>query len=633
MASNDTDSLEMLLNRTEYSPGSPSSQTDPNETCPKRLINENLIAIKSELSQSQVASPANALNESFIMSQIPNQEFYLKLDKTLEGLPKDLYIDELILKCNNDYKIINWYRQALADRARKFPDCPNTKLVTRRTTTKRNGAYKSAEDCSVLQCFIDGERTGEIQAVFCSTNAYQSSMNESIFLTPRENNEEHSEKQSLTDKISVPETLALLTQIQREVADIKRNREEDVCLLNEIRQEVKSMAITYKLMYASINSIKSALPSNFFDGNPGTEQMKTHMTITQRNEAPSTASTSTVLNSSVESGELNQDSSHSVHDQSPRTYRDALITQTSDKYSSVTVGNDNTNTNTSTLAKKGKLLSNEQRSKAFMNTKQRNASSVSTYDDEVIVIDDAICEINLRPAVDTSESKKSKGDKSSNTFMRKRLPYVSEAGRSQNSDNDNDVFIGVSKKRVVGYYVSNIDKASTYSGFLKFLKSKGVYATQVKLFYHKYSISAKLNIPAAYCELVESEDFWPDEMRCRKWMGKSEWDKEREVKREEYERRRRVRFEREEREEENYSSRYTQSHSSSWDRYPDRQYHSGKRYTAGDTQSADICSDDDYDNRRYWYDRNTSSKYDYSSYNKDDDDYDKQTSGYRPWKD
>ena len=74
-----------------------------------------------------------------------------------------------------------------------------------------------------------------------------------------------------------------------------------------------------------------------------------------------------------------------------------------------------------------------------MNTKQRNASSVSTHDDEVIVIDDAICEINVRPDVDTSESKKSKGDKSSNTFTRKRLPYVSEAGRSQNSDNDNDV--------------------------------------------------------------------------------------------------------------------------------------------------------------------------------------------------
>ena len=298
-------------------------------------------------------------------------------------------------------------------------------------------------------------------------------------------------------------------------------------------------------------TMKSALPSNFFDGNPGTEPIKTHTTITQRNEAPSNASTSTVLNSSVESGELNQDNSHSVHDQSPRTYRDALITQTSEKYSSVTAGNyntnTNTNTNTSTLAKKGKLLSNEQRSKAFMNTKQRNASSVSTHDDEVIVIDDAVCEINVRPAVDTSGRKKSKGDKSSNTFMRKRLPYISEAGRSQNSDNDNDVFIGVSKKRVVGYYVSNIDKASTYSGFLKFLKSKGVNATQVKLFYHKYSISAKLNIPAAYCELVESEDFWPDEMICRKWMGKSEWDKEREVKREEYERRRRVRFEREER--------------------------------------------------------------------------------------
>ena len=49
--------------------------------------------------------------------------------------------------------------------------------------------------------------------------------------------------------------------------------------------------------------------------------------------------------------------------------------------------------------------------------------------------------------------------------------------------------------RVVSYYISNIDKSSTYSGFLKFLENKGVTATQVRLSYHKFSISAKLNIP------------------------------------------------------------------------------------------------------------------------------------------
>ena len=100
------------------------------------------------------------------------------------------------------------------------------------------------------------------------------------------------------------------------------------------------------------------------------------------------------------------------------------------------------------------------------------------------------------------------------------------------------MMIGVSRKRVVSYYISNIDQSSTYSGFMKFLKSKGVTAAQVRLFYHKFSISTKLNIPSMYCYLVESEDFWPDRMKCRKWLEKNEWKKEQETRREEYERNR-----------------------------------------------------------------------------------------------
>ena len=268
MATIDTEDND--LNRTEYSPRSPESLIDPSETCPKRLINEKLLAIKEEMSESLSASPLCTQrfppNDSEILSQIPNQEFYLKLDKTLENLPKLLYIDELILKCNNDCKLINWYRQTLADRAREFSDCPATRLVTRRTTAKRNSAYKSAEDCCILQCFINGERTGEISQVFCSTNSQHSSINDSVFHTPKQNIAEKCDNlQSLNDIISVPDTMAFLTQIQRELCDLKRKRQEDSAVLNQIKQEVSSMAITTKLMYATINSIRSSLPSNFFE--------------------------------------------------------------------------------------------------------------------------------------------------------------------------------------------------------------------------------------------------------------------------------------------------------------------------------------------------------------------------------
>ena len=247
MATIDTEDND--LNRTEYSPRSPESLIDPSETCPKRLINEKLLAIKKEMSESLSASPLCTQrfhpNDSEILSQIPNQEFYLKLDKTLENLPKLLYIDELISKCNNDCKLINWYRQTLADRAREFSDCPATRLVTRRTTAKRNSTYKSAEDCCILQCFINGERTGEISQVFCSTNGQHASINDSVFHTPQ---------QPLNDIISVPDTMAFLTQIQRELCDLKRKRQEDSAILNQIKQDVSSMAITTKLMYATIKA-------------------------------------------------------------------------------------------------------------------------------------------------------------------------------------------------------------------------------------------------------------------------------------------------------------------------------------------------------------------------------------------
>ena len=105
---------------------------------------------------------------------------------------------------------------------------------------------------------------------------------------------------------------------------------------------------------------------------------------------------------------------------------------------------------------------------------------------------------------------------------------------------------------------------------MKFLESKGDTATQIRLFYHKFSISAKLNIPSMYCYLVESEDFWPDRMKCRKWLEKNEWEKEQETRREEYERNRRERFERREREDSHYRKSYRES------RHGDLEYYSGR---------------------------------------------------------
>ena len=603
MATNETESNDLY--RPEYSPRSPDSLTDPSETCPKRLINEKLLAIKEEMSESLTASPICTQNfsqkDSTLFSQIPNQEFYLKLDKSLENLPRLLYIDELMLKCNNDSKLINWYRQTLADRARKFSDCPVTKLLTRRTTNKRNSAYKSAEDCCILQGFINGERSGEIFNVFCSTNGPNASVNDSVFLTPQQNITETCDNvQSLNDKITVPETMAMLTQIQRELCDLKRKREEDCAILNQIKQEITSMAITTKLMYATINSIRSSLPPDFFE-----ETTSAQSVSKQQTSDPSQSSSEQLSNTPCISSAKPREvliSTPTNKDQSDRSYRDALITPNSEQ-TSVKVSSSTALPHTKVQTKKNKLLSSEQRSKAFAKPNQSNVTvectQADTSTDDVVVIDDAICEIDVCPAVNTLQNDRPKGENSLKSNHRNTSRNVSKAVRAHDGVNDDDLFIGVSRKRVVSYYISNIDQSSTYSGFMKFLESKGVTATQVRLFYHKFSISAKLNIPSMYCYLVESEDFWPDRMKCRKWLEKNEWEKEQETRREEYERNRRERFERREREDSHYRKSYRES------RHGDLEYYSGRAYDNDDDY------DDDYDYRK---DKNVSSKRNYDCF-------------------
>ncbi len=64
-------------------------------TDPKQLINSQLRKIKSE-----IASVSDVDEESTFSTQVPNQQFYSKLDDALRHLPRELFIDELLRLCN-----------------------------------------------------------------------------------------------------------------------------------------------------------------------------------------------------------------------------------------------------------------------------------------------------------------------------------------------------------------------------------------------------------------------------------------------------------------------------------------------------------------------------------------------------
>ena len=91
---------------------------------------------------------------------------------------------------------------------------------------------------------------------------------------------------------------------------------------------------------------------------------------------------------------------------------------------------------------------------------------------------------------------------------------------------DEDLFTGVTRKRTARYYLSGINSKSTRTGIVKYLEQRGVHVTYLRLFnssnYSRF-ISAKLNISDDCKHLIDTENFWPIGVHCRKWMSNSEW--------------------------------------------------------------------------------------------------------------
>jgi hypothetical protein len=85
-----------------------------------------------------------------------------------------------------------------------------------------------------------------------------------------------------------------------------------------------------------------------------------------------------------------------------------------------------------------------------------------------------------------------------------------------------DVFRGVTHNKSARYFLSGIDKETTYDGIKNYLKNKGIHETHLALFKPRgrfASRTAKINIPPFYARSVESRGFWPEGIWCRPWYS------------------------------------------------------------------------------------------------------------------
>lgn len=235
---------------------------DPEETCPKQLVNTRLGKIKEELNQS---ASENDEDLSFLYEHVsdslPYKNFLSELDSQLEGLPRDSFVSELMIHCNDNPGLVNKYRYYLADYARKYPDCPGTRLVNRRNSQKSTKANKLAEDCFVLYSFIDGTRTRDIYDVF--TTPTDEDLDESFIPCAQPQN-----TQSMSDKLNpavasleAPDVTAILIKLQTDISHLLRQRQEDTCLLLDIKSTVVSASNTLMLIHSSVNGLRSSVGS------------------------------------------------------------------------------------------------------------------------------------------------------------------------------------------------------------------------------------------------------------------------------------------------------------------------------------------------------------------------------------
>lgn len=237
-----TNTCENVSTDREQANLSMNSDTDP-----KKIVNSRLLKIKEEM--TSVADD----DDSAYDTQIPNQQFYMKLDHALRNLPKDLYIDELLSLCHNEAPRINWYRATLAERARANDDCPASRLVTRRKSKNGTIAEKCALDCYVIHMFNNGERTSEIYSVFSSADK---SIMDTTQVPP---SSPPSCEPTLKDTLDVADISAVIMQIQSDVKDLLSQRKSDYAVFREMKHQCNTFSDMINMTCQSVNSLRACI--------------------------------------------------------------------------------------------------------------------------------------------------------------------------------------------------------------------------------------------------------------------------------------------------------------------------------------------------------------------------------------
>ncbi|MES9879515.1 MAG: hypothetical protein ABW185_01380 [Sedimenticola sp.] len=538
-------------------------------------VNANLRKIKQE----KDANLAQWNDSGDMFSQIPNQDYYLKLDKSLANLPRSLYIDELLSLCCNDVKTINWYRSYLADQARKSPECPASRLVKRKNTVNRSNSQQCATDCYILRMFIDGERSAEINTVFSQAGPTietpSDDLNYSMYDTQKDDytaTKLHSPPTgSVTEAVNLTEIAATMMSIRMDIGEIKEQRRNDANLISDLGKNIKSLRIIVDVIHASVNGMRSMM-SNLDNTIAMVRNVDTSL------ENLSTTVTNLSRNSKTDVHTQGDDEIITIADDT----NDTDNTYVKELYSEVTANKPAIGTKSSVTHNVPSTVGvSKDVGPATRNQIQPPTANVITQPKTHIAVRDISRDNNVHvdcvdkeaassgviPTYPSSrtgisvqsvtdsysatntESTKNNGktvrgndttSKNTNATAKNGMQHSHYARNNDNAKSTRG-FVAMRRNNVNTYYIGNVDESSTEDDLKVFLHVYHITPTQVTMYRNRGGASIRVSIPDAHAQQVESDGFWPDGMTCRRWMASKAWTQIQEDRKREYEERKRSR--------------------------------------------------------------------------------------------
>ncbi|CAG2200520.1 unnamed protein product [Mytilus edulis] len=462
------------------------------------------------------------------------------LDKVLDGLPREKYIDMIVHTLKGNESLVTWYRNILLSRAGEIDGCPKGKLCNRKTTNKSNSIQKYAKDCYILQMFTEGDAS-EIDSVFSrSVNSTSDNLQNDTICenNPVNQVDINSTLQLLIERVNGLDNIikskdgiekklrAKIDELENVIDDNKRQFEllkaeitpkvvkfeseiktmswlaSDVGEFNfmahsskmkEIQSEIKQNRIAITSLQKTLRKGQPVLnPKILVNKQPSTIGTSEHMSTPMR---PVNTNKSTVSNMSIDSmitTEIDRMMYQIDPQQSdpiiPGAYDSVDFLEHCGKRPTKIVETDNNAGSITPICAKeiatdSNLKCDSYRDK-LLGGINKNADNVAT---------------NLAKAIKPAF----------------QIP-VRINGVQNDPKPENDNFTGVSRKRTSRFYITNIDPSSSKEGLLSYAKQRGVNITHVILFKpRKGRISGRINVTMESKPLLQNSEFWPNNIICR----------------------------------------------------------------------------------------------------------------------